>query len=622
MPTPPATRAILPLLWLFALLALPSYAAAQDDPTRQPVKAGVSCDWTVSLKEVEQRVWTNRLELRGLKVLRATGRVPKGTLTLCMPVWSPGAYQLANYSKNVSDMAATTAGDDPKPLALKQSAASSWEIQVADDIDAIVVTFKTGGRGARSGGAAATRADFLGTSMFLYVDGSTDIPATVRFTDLPDKWNLHCPLPTVQPARGARPAVFAATDFDQLCDTPCAFGPFEARSFVVGKTTIDIVVSSDDDMIENCHKVLREPVEKIVKAASDLMGGLPFDRYVFFYYVQRGGRGGGGLEHLNSTQIWMSGPMFTQRTDGLFSVTAHELFHAWNVKRIRTAAINPYDYSKLPDLDCLWFHEGVTSYYADIIMARAGLMSSEAFYKRMAGLTQRMNATRDYYHYGEVYGFLLDVLIRQRTNNAKSLDDVMRYMWNQFGKHTPPKPFDQTAGIRDAVKAATGVNLDYVFDRWIVPRNDMPFAEILRQAGMVVKVGAGAESAWSGIAGDFDVPSRSIKVTDVVPGSGAAEAGLQVGDRITKIDGEDATARWAAKLHDGEPGSMVDLMVQRENVGEMKLTFALGRDTGRSAFTFTPPAADDASPAATIWRGLGNFSSPPAPDPKLRIEDF
>jgi predicted metalloprotease with PDZ domain len=249
-----------------------------------------------------------------------------------------------------------------------------------------------------------------------------------------------------------------------------------------------------------------------------LMDGPPFDppshEYTFFFHIAANGdMNGGGMEHRNCTAISASS------TDAAIAVSAHEFFHVWNVKRIRPRALEPVDYTREQYTRALWFAEGVTSAYASYTLERTGLWTKDRFYADLAeqiGMLQarparqwqsveassldawleKYDSYRDparsisYYNKGQIVGVLLDLAIRDATDNHKSLDDVMRRMNNQYALQG--KFYDESNGIREAVEQVSGKNLDEFFRRYISGTDEIPYNDFLSVAGLELKLGADA----------------------------------------------------------------------------------------------------------------------------------
>ncbi|MGH7602302.1 MAG: PDZ domain-containing protein, partial [bacterium] len=265
------------------------------------------------------------------------------------------------------------------------------------------------------------------------------------------------------------------------------------------------------------------------------------------------GFGGGGLEHLNSTTISLSAPMLKENVAASASVTAHEFFHLWNVKRIRPKVLGPFDYSQPARTKALWFSEGVTSYYADLTQVRTGLVTPEQFLDIQARQMRVLQSNPDrlktsverasweiwdrgygssgvnYYNKGQLLGLLLDLRIRHETGNKKSLDDMLRHLNQNYAKLG--KGFDEDELSEIAGKIA-GKDIRDFFTKYIAGVDELPFQEYLAWAGIETKI----EQKRVATLGKVRLfgPQNSVIILDDGP---AAQAGLQRRDLLKEING-------------------------------------------------------------------------------------
>jgi predicted metalloprotease with PDZ domain len=301
-----------------------------------------------------------------------------------------------------------------------------------------------------------------------------------------------------------------------------------------------------------------------------------------------GGRGG-GLEHLNSTTIGVASDMLARHPAGAQSVSAHEFFHTWNVKRIRPVELGPFDYERPVRTVNLWVSEGVTEYYMEVILARSGVGSAADFARRLGDAigSHRGNPARlvvspersswtvwdspavnnsytiSYYLQGQLLGFLLDLAIRDSTDNAKSLDDVMRYLFDHYAGE---RGFT-TEELQRSVRAATGLDFRDFWRRYVSGTAEIPWDAFLGAAGWSVTFTE--ESAPDARVGTITPSVQGGRWRAVAtPGSAAAAAGLVTGDELLRVngrdvvDGNDVTAalRWV------RAGATVTLNVLRDGV--------------------------------------------------------
>jgi len=325
-----------------------------------------------------------------------------------------------------------------------------------------------------------------------------------------------------------------------------------------------------------------------------LMDGAPFERYTFILHVGKGA-GGGGMEHANSTAIGVGSDEY------LSVVAAHEFFHLWNVKRIRPATLDPVDYSKEQFTRALWFAEGVTSTYGAYTLVRSGIWNKEQFYmdlgqqiseleNRPANRWQSAEQSSldawlekyplynqpehsvSYYTKGQVLGDLLDILIRDRTRNEKSLDDVLRAMNTDFAKQG--KAYRDSLDIRLTVEKVAGSSFEEFFQKYVAGTEPFPYQRILALAGLELRT-LERSRATLGFSTERDATNGVVVVQNVVADGPAAASGLYIGDVILGWNGGEVPRRLERWLRDQKAGDVLKLRVRREEK-EITVEFRLG----------------------------------------------
>jgi predicted metalloprotease with PDZ domain len=432
--------------------------------------------------------------------MRIRGLSSQGRVQLQMPVWSPGDYSLQNHALHVKELTAKT--EEGTPLETTRPDPNTWQVETKQAKEILIrYLLPNTPRGNFTENVLVREryAFYNGTALYLYLVGHKTAPVTLAVA-LPDGWNQALttlepiPLDLAQPNR----ILFSAPDYDTLADSPLLAGEYVTRTFQYAQRPHILAFfgayqGTDFDGYTTV-------VQKIVQEQNRLMGGPPYERYVFFFDVN--GRGG-GLEHLNGTRI----AIYRQTPARLFAgIISHEFFHLWNVKRIRPISLGPFDYIHPPKTRNLWFCEGVTEYYAMLTLLRAGLQDREAFFDGVSNLItslqsqpNRLRVTADesswrvwetrhssgygisYYLKGALIGLCLDLKIRHLTGNRRSLDEVMRDMLHRYGL---PKPGFQEDGIREAVMRAAGAEMGPFYDRLARSLDEMPFDECLAYAGL------------------------------------------------------------------------------------------------------------------------------------------
>jgi predicted metalloprotease with PDZ domain len=374
---------------------------------------------------------------------------------------------------------------------------------------------------------------------------------------------------------------FTAPGYDALADAPIEASHFE--EFTVHDLTppVHVVIHGNNWRKREVENALR----KICSYELRLMDGAPYTGYTFIYHVgNASGGGGGGMEHANSTAIFAPSDAF------LNNVSAHEFFHLWNVKRIRPASLEPVDYTKEMYTRALWFAEGVTNTYGSYALVRTGLWNRQEFYMDLSrqisdlevrpaeqwqsaeqssldawlekyALYNQPARSVSYYQKGQVLGVLLDILIRDRTDNQKSLDDVMRTMNADFAKEG--KFYRDSLDIRLSAEKVTGGSLEDFFNKYIGGAEPLPYAPILSLSGLELHSYESARPVLGFLV--EREPNGPVLVRSVDADSDAAKAGLRVEDEILRWNNGEVPRRPERWLGSQKPGDALRLRIKRED---------------------------------------------------------
>ena len=342
-------------------------------------------------------------------------------------------------------------------------------------------------------------------------------------------------------------------------------------------------------------------LHKIVAAATTWMEDRPFDTYMFLYHFPRG-PAGGGMEHSYSTAIDVSADVLSHSPEVLSSVTAHEFFHLWNVKRIRPQTLEPVDYTKENYTRALWFSEGCTSTAADFIQLRGGLLDEPHFEQQLAAgiaelerrpahLTQsaedssldawlegnpyyrRPERSVSYYNKGELLGIILDLAVREASHGQASLREVFQWMNDNYAKKG--RFFPDSDGVRQAAEAVTHADLGWFFTKYVQGTEEIPWNDFFRSVGLSVV----AENNTTGDPGfsasrNFDGP---MTVSSVTAGSEAERAGLRAGDTISEINGKAPGLESSDDMAGLAPDDAITLKVRGRRGAEHELKWKAGR---------------------------------------------
>ncbi|HVO30296.1 MAG TPA: PDZ domain-containing protein [bacterium] len=540
------------------------------------------------------------------------GPFPGGVMEAFFPTWTPGSYLQREFARNV--VAASAKDEKGAALALAKKDKATWRVEAGR---AAAVTLEldvyANDLTVRTSHLDGTHAYFNGANLFPLRTETRDAPCLLTI-DAPAAWKIATTLP--REGKG-----FRASDYDHLADCPVEIGTHRTLSFTAAGVPHEIALWGDGNFDE---KALAADLAKIVEAQAKLMGGLPFQRYLFIVHLTDKGRG--GLEHRDSTTLLYPRFGFRPRKEyeEFLRLASHEYFHAWNVKRLKPKAFDPYDYTRENYTSLLWAMEGFTEYYEVMSVARAGLISRERLLaiwgeeitallrtpgRKVQSLAESSfdswikyyrqdenspNSGVSYYRKGALVALALDMELRARTKNAKSLDDLMRVMFERHGKPGQGAPEDAYAKV---LAELGGAEMAALLARYVETTAEIDFATHLAHAGLSFrtrvadahddkggsagkrakkKEGEPEEPAapWLGL--DARAAGGRTQVTHVVRDSPAEKAGIYAGDEIVAVDGWRADEKaWRTRLTEHAPGDVVEVTVfRRDRLIPLRVTLA------------------------------------------------
>lgn len=544
--------------------------------------------YTVSMS----KPWTHLLEV---EMRLKWAQMPDQT-ELKMPVWTPGSYLVREYARHVQDLTVKDAAG--AALAWRKINKNTWQVDTRGAKE-IVVSYRVYSNEltVRTNELNDEHAFWNNSALLFFVKGQLAVPSTVRVVPF-GNWRAATGLPAVE----GQANTFRAENYDVLYDSPFEVSDFREVKFEVQGKPHRYVVTGEGNYD---LKRLAADTAKIVEEGYKIFGELPYTDYTFILNT----RGGGGLEHLNSTALQTSRWGFKpeSRYKGFLGLVAHEYFHLWNVKRIRPDALGPFDYENENYTKLLWVAEGTTAYYEGILLRRAGLISDQEFLSTKASqisqLQQRpgrfetsleeasfdawikyyrqdenaVNNQISYYDKGEIVSMMLDVTIRTASAGAKSLDDVLRHLYTEFfkkGRNFTPEDFQKAAEL------AAGKSLDDFFSKYVRGEAELDYSEIVKGIGLqFLSDESGAAKAYMG-ADTADEAGR-LTIRSITAATPAYEQGLNTGDQIVAIDGYRASQSFLQSyIAERKPGDKVKLTVFRfDKLREMP--FTLGTDPRR-----------------------------------------
>jgi predicted metalloprotease with PDZ domain len=477
---------------------------------------------------------------------------PLPIIDLKMPVWTPGSYLIREYARNLQDFAVVAKGEK---LPWKKLSKNHWQLEKGDAAE-VIVSYRVFANelSVRTNHLDASHGYFNGAALFLRVVSAEKLPIYVTIIPPHPEWQVTTALPVV--TQGVD--TFFAADFDTLVDSPFEIGSHQLYHFDTLGKSHELAIwgkgnFTPQQIILDC--------QKIIAIEAQMFDGLPYDRYVFILHLAN--QAYGGLEHKNSCSLIYHrfGFRDQDKYQRFTQLVAHEFFHLWNVKRIRPKALEVFDYDQESYTPSLWFCEGTTSYYDLLIPLRAGIYDAKSFLHHLGQEITRYqttfgrkvqslaessfdtwiklyrpdanstNSQISYYIKGEMISLLLDLLIRLQHQHRRSLDDVMRQMWQQFGEaeigYTPEQ-------LKAVIESIAQIDLSDFFRLYIYGLAELPLDQYLEPFGLQL-IAQIDEKPYLGIRTSAENGREMIKVVEA--GSPAQTAGIDPGDELLAIDG-------------------------------------------------------------------------------------
>ena len=531
--------------------------------------------YSVSLEHPEQHLFHVAMTIPDVK----------GEVTLQMAAWN-ALYQIRDFSAHVQQVEAFV-GTEKAPI--EKLDKRTWHVQANGTVTVRYAAYWD------EAGPFATQLNsehaFINPAMIsLYIRDRRSESVSVSVNELPPDWNVESAAAIVRNFFGStRAIVIQSPSYDALADSPIEIGKFQEFDLPGVSPHVTVVVHGEKWR----KKQIEEELKRICEYEIKLMEGAPFDHYTFILHIGRGA-GGGGMEHSYSTAIGVPSDEY------LAGVAAHEFFHLWNVKRIRPATLEPVDYTKEQYTRALWFAEGVTNTYGSYTLVRSGIWSKDRFYEDLGQqitelesrsanrwqsaeqssldawlekyqLYNQPDYSVSYYTKGQVLGDLLDILIRDRTNNAKSLDDVLRAMNKDFAKQG--KFYRDSLDVRLTAEKIAGGSFEDFFQKYVAGIEPFPYQQVLGLAGLELRT-TEQRRATLGFAGERE--ASGVFIVRAVDADGpAAPAGLRVGDAVLTWNGGEVPRRPSRWVAEQNPGDLLTLRVRREDK-ELSVELRLG----------------------------------------------
>lgn len=552
------------------LAAIPTVQAIAQGPGSRPPADTVSSPISDVAYEV---TFDRRMAPSGSYGVKMTFTADgSGPVLLSLPAWTPGAYEISNFARALVGFSATSGGKDVAwdktdfdTWRLRTQSAGPVEVQftyVADSLDNAM---------------SWAQPDFLlfnGTNVFMYPEGRpATFAARVAIVTESD-WMV---------ATGMTPAgrnTYTATNYHDLVDMPFFVGSFDLDSVRASDRWIRFASYPRNAVTGTARSTVLSQLSKLVPPQVAIFGEAPWTTYTVMQIIDSTFGGASGLEHQNS-HVDILSPSFVG-SDFQPSLYAHEIFHSWNVKRLRPAEMWPYVYSRPQPTPWLWVSEGITDYYADVAEVRGGVIDATGFFKLTADKINEVTslipvALEDaslstwvhpvdgtgyvYYPKGSLAGFMIDVMIRDATDNAKSLDTVMRELYGSTFKQGRGFTADDWWGA--VSRAAGGQSFTEFYAKYIDGREPYPWDQVLPKAGI--------KAVWdrSPRMGVYSQQTPAgVVVTSTEPGGSAELAGVKPGDVLVSIgdipvEDQNFGVKFRLKYANAAEGSALPIVVTR-----------------------------------------------------------
>lgn len=582
-------------------------------------------------------------------------------IELMMPTWTPGSYLIREYSRHVEQLTATSS--DNSPILIQKASKNRWLVKCVPGKD-VTVSYRLycHEMSVRSNWVDQDMAILNGAATFLTVAGAESAPHQIHF-DVPENWSRT--LTALQAVEGHE-HTYMAGNLDELIDSPVLCGNPVVQDFSAGGVS-HVLATIGDSSLWDTAKAAAD-VQRIVAQQQAFWGVIPYSRYKFLNVISETG---GGLEHDNSTLVMTSRWNFRnkEKYEDWLSLMSHEFFHTWNVRRLRPVELTSYNYEVGNTTRSLWVAEGLTSYYEDLMLVRAGLIDHAAYLKRLSKTVEKLqtnpgrnvqslsessfdswikfyrpdenssNSRVSYYVKGCVVGFLLDARIRELTGDAKSLDDVMRLLYQ---RHAGPKGYS-SSDFASIVGEVAGTDMNAWLAQHVESTEELDYQPALNWLGLqfaaskpdsaesaetdavasatppvdtvvVGETAADAKSdvqkkgkpeepkAWIGI--QTSDSGSAVTITGVTHHSPAHEAGLNVDDELLAFDQYRVNSKtWQDQLTQLGIGEKIQVLVARR--GEIRtIEVQLGTEP-KEKWSLKPIAkpSDDVKARLAKWLG-------------------
>lgn len=508
-----------------------------------------------------------------------------------IPAWRPGRYIMQDYSGAISHFEAWDASGDK--LTWQKVNKDSWKVNHRNRGEIrIRYRYFANNRDAGSSYYGIGEAYFNPINLFMHVEGRYNDPVKLEVPELPESWKIA----TALQENGSRKS-YKASSYHEFVDSPTVFAEqMMTLEFSDAACNFKLHFQGEFTGGSETEKAILDDVKKIVQEQAVLFGGYPFEEYHFIYrllpYRMRH-----AVEHSNSASFALPSTVTqspAKAKSGIMGITSHEFWHVWNVKRIRPAALWPYDYSEQQYTSLHWFTEGVTDYYTQLTLVRAGIIDEAEYYKRLGNTIRSLEGNYaskvvspstssfdswlasspyahpdhriSYYTLGSRLGLMLDLEARKRSKGNVGLDQVFQYLYKTYYKNDKGVPEN---GVQEALETLTRSDWEPFFEKHVHGTAEIDYESLLEPMGLELSISTNEQSGMRGLGiSKAEKISQGYLISRVIPGGDMFEAGIGADDLVLEINGKKANEidldEWTNELKIGEKIRMSVLLGLRE----------------------------------------------------------
>lgn len=528
---------------------------------------------------IQYRVSTPEPHTHYAEVSMTITNYKKEYIDFKLPTWAPGSYLIREFSRFVEDFKAEYSRTD---LKTEQISKNTWRVYTNNQAS-VTVKYKVYAYelSVRTSFVDDSHAYFNGTSLFMYVDDLKQKDGKVQFVPHANFKNIATALP-----KGSDKWNYTFPNYDILVDSPIEIGNHKEFEFTAAGTLHKVAMYGEGNFD---IKKLKTDMAKVCEEATNVFGVNPNKEYTFIIHNLT--NGSGGLEHLSSTTLQVNRWTYDEANyEGFLSLVAHEYFHLWNVKRVRPMALGPFDYENENYTNLLWVMEGFTSYYENLILYRAGIITADDLINKMKGKIGYVetspggkvqsatdasfnawikayrphensgNTTVSYYSKGATLALILEFEIINNTKGEKSLDDVMQLLYNEY--FIKQKRGFTDAEFQQAVEKIAGKSLADFFENNVSKPETVDYATRFNYVGLDFK-----PLTTKGTSPSLGVGLSGNRITSITDGSAAYLGGLNVNDEIIALNNYHVDGGGIAKLLSQHSiNDEVDVLISRDNL--------------------------------------------------------